>query len=64
MDKTYYETLSKLQDMGVDNDYFTGWAGGYLSNPEREEQRVTDAYEAGYEDGQNGNTESAKKFAN
>ena len=46
MDKEYYETLSKLQEMGVNRDYFVGWAGGYLENPEREEQRVNEAYEA------------------
>jgi hypothetical protein len=64
MDKEYYETLSKLQDMGVNRDYFTGWAGGYLENPGREEQRVNDAYEAGYEDGQAHNTDQAEKFVN
>jgi len=50
--------------MGVSNDYFTGWAGGYLENPEREEQRVNDAYEAGYEDGQAHSTDQAEKFVN
>ena len=43
MDKEYYDTLSELQNMGVHNDYFIGWAGGYLENPEREEQRVNEA---------------------
>ncbi len=38
--------------------------GGYLQNPAREEQRVTEAYEAGYNDGSNGNTESAEQWVN
>jgi hypothetical protein len=64
MDTEYYDTLSKLQDMGVDKDYFIGWAGGYLENPEREEQRVNEAYEAGYEDGKAHNTDQAGNFVN
>ena len=62
MNQEYYDTLTKLEEMGVDKDYFQGWAGGFMTNPEREEQRVNDAYEAGYEDGQNHNTDSAEKF--
>ncbi len=64
MDTEYYETLTKLQKMGVDKDYFIGWAGGYLENPAREEQRVTDAYEAGYEDGKAHTTDQVDKFVN
>ena len=51
--------IDKLEKMGVNPDYVQGWAGGFLGNPEREEQRVTDAYSAGYEDGQNQTTDSA-----
>lgn len=50
MDKMYYETVDKLE-MGIDWEYVQGWMGGYLRNPKREEQRLTDAYNAGYEDG-------------
>ncbi len=60
MDKTYYETVDKLEKMGVDREYILGWMGGYLGNPHREEQRVTDAYSAGYEDGENKTTDSAE----
>ena len=62
MNKSYYETVDKLEKMGVDRDYILGWVGGYLENPEREEQRVTDAYEAGYEDGKNQVTDNAENF--
>jgi hypothetical protein len=55
----YYETVDKLEKMGVDREYIQGWMGGFLGNPSREEQRVTPAYSAGYEDGQNQTIDSA-----
>jgi hypothetical protein len=51
MQKEYYDTVDKLERMGVQPEYIQGWVGGYLGNPKREEQRLTDAYNAGYEDG-------------
>ena len=48
MDKLYYETIDRMEKHGVDADYINGWASGFLHNPKREEQRVTEAYEAGY----------------
>lgn len=60
MDQVYYETVDKLEKMGVDRDYILGWIGGYLGNPKREEQRVTSAYDAGFEDGKNKNTNNAE----
>ena len=52
MDKSYYEAVDKMEKMGIEPEYIVGWQGGYLRMPEREEQRVTEAYEAGYADGQ------------
>jgi hypothetical protein len=40
-----------MEKEGVNDDYVQGWQSGYLLNPPREEQRTTEAYEAGYEDG-------------
>ncbi len=51
MDKVYYKAVDEMEKMGVDPEYILGWQGGYLVMPEREEQRVTEAYEAGYADG-------------
>lgn len=51
--KAYYEIIDKMEKSGVDQEYIQGWIGGYLQNPKREEQRITDAYEAGYEAGEN-----------
>lgn len=51
MTPVYYETIDRMQKQGVDPEYVNGWASGFLHNPKREEQRVNDAYEAGYGDG-------------
>jgi len=52
-----------MEDAGVDPEYIVGWEGGYVLNPPREEQRVTDAYEAGYEDGKEKNADNFSKWA-
>ena len=62
MDPMYYDTINKLEEMGADPEYINGWIGGFLHNPKREEQRITDVYEAGYEDGENRNTDNAEKY--
>lgn len=51
MDQTYYNAVTEMEKMKVEREYMLGWMGGYLHNPMREEQRVTQAYEAGYQDG-------------
>jgi len=51
MNKEYYDAVVKMEEMGVNNEYIQGWQGGYLCNVKREEQRLTEAYEAGYDDG-------------
>ncbi|HIB27709.1 hypothetical protein MNB_SUP05-4-917 [hydrothermal vent metagenome] len=48
---TYYEGVKKMEEMGVNDNYIQGWVAGFLNNPEIEEQRKTDEYESGYEDG-------------
>jgi hypothetical protein len=53
MDQTYYSAVTEMEKMNVDREYILGWMGGYLDNPMREEQRLNEAYEAGYEDGKN-----------
>jgi hypothetical protein len=51
MNPTYYKTIEAMEKKGVDKEYINGWACGYLHNPKREEQRLNDAYDAGYSDG-------------
>ena len=58
MNQEYYDAVTKMEEMGVDAEYVQGWQGGYVNNPEREEQRVTEAYSAGFEDGQERTTEN------
>ena len=51
MDQMYRDTTRKLEQAGVDPEYLLGWQGGYLGHPKREEQRASEAYDAGYEHG-------------
>ena len=57
MNKTYYDTISTMEKKGVDKEYINGWACGFLHNPKREEQRLNDAYNAGFDDGHAGKTD-------
>lgn len=51
MNQEYYNTTVAMEKAGVDEEYIIGWQCGYVLNPIREEQRLTEAYEAGYEKG-------------
>lgn len=63
MDQTYYDATVAMEKAGVDSEYVQGWQGGFLHNPVREEQRVNDAYNAGYEDGKAGKTDGFSSWA-
>ena len=63
MDQTYYDTTVAMEKAGVDSEYVQGWQGGYLNNPVREEQRVNDAYNAGFEDGTAKKTDGYSSWA-
>jgi hypothetical protein len=63
MDQFYYDAVDKMEKAGVDWEYVQGWIGGYLANPEREEQRVTEAYSAGYEDGKERSLDNISSWA-
>ncbi len=56
MANVYYDTVTKLEQESIDEQYISGWESGFLRNPEREEQTQTDAYATGYADGREGNT--------
>ncbi|MBF0255186.1 MAG: hypothetical protein HQL47_01750 [Gammaproteobacteria bacterium] len=62
MDQTYYDAVTKMEQMGVDDEYIQGWQAGYLQNPQREEQRLTEAYEAGYADGEEKTLDNAEEW--
>jgi hypothetical protein len=47
--------------MKVKPEYILGWQGGFLGHPLREEQRITEAYQAGHDDG---SAKSTENFAN
>jgi hypothetical protein len=58
MTNTYYDAISKMEKSGVAAEYINGWASGFLRNPKREEQRVNEAYDAGYNDGIEGKADN------
>lgn len=64
MNEAYRDATTKMEEMGVNNDYLIGWQSGFLGHPEREEQRVNDAYNAGFEDGQSKETGNFANWSN
>jgi hypothetical protein len=58
----YRQTIVEMEKRNVDREYVQGWAGGFMGNTKREEQRVTEPYEKGYEDGRNQDTSSFEKW--
>ena len=64
MNQAYRDATTKMEEMKVNPEYVVGWQGGYLGHPKREEQRVTEAYDAGYEDGKSKSTENFASWKN
>ena len=60
--KLYYGTVDRMQKANVDPEYIQGWIGGFMGNPRREEQRVTEAYEAGYAAGESRETDGFEQW--
>lgn len=42
MNQFYYDAVTKMEQLGVDDEYIQGWQCGFLQNPKREEQRLTE----------------------
>jgi len=64
MNQAYRDAVTKMEEMNVQSEYVLGWQGGFLGRPMREEQRLTDAYEAGYADGQAKSTDHFADWVN
>ena len=62
MNNEYFNKITELEKMNASDDYIIGWQEGYQSSPKVEEQRLSDAYEAGYADGENKNIDNAANF--
>jgi len=58
MNQAYRDAITQMEEMNVNPEYILGWQGGYLGHPKREEQRVNEAYDAGFEDGEEKSTEN------
>jgi hypothetical protein len=61
MNQEYFDKVTELEKMNASQQYVLGWQEGYQGAPEVEEQRLTDSYNAGYEDGRNNNFENVEK---
>ena len=33
MNQFYYDAVTKMEEMGVDEEYIQGWQAGFLGNP-------------------------------
>ena len=62
MNQEYRDATIRMEEMKVNPEYVLGWQGGFLGHPMREEQRLTEAYEAGYEDGSEKTTDNLSKW--
>jgi hypothetical protein len=58
----YRTTIVEMEKNNVNAEYIQGWVGGFMGNPKREEQRLTEAYEKGFEDGSNQDTASYQNW--
>ncbi len=63
MNQFYFDSVTQMEKLNVNPEYVIGWQSGYLLNPRREEQRVNDAYTAGYEDGNGHKTDHFSNWA-
>lgn len=62
MNQDYRDAVTLMEEKNVQTEYILGWQGGFLGHPLREEQRLTEAYEAGYNDGSAKSTENFDKW--
>jgi hypothetical protein len=58
----YHNTIVEMEKKKVNAEYIQGWIGGFMGNPQREKQRVTDAYDAGFKDGADKNTSNYENW--
>ena len=64
MNQAYRDATTEMEKLGVNEEYIIGWQGGYLGHPEREEQLLNEAYDAGRVDGQEKSTENFSNWTN
>jgi hypothetical protein len=62
MNQAYRDATTQMETLKVQNEYILGWQGGFLGHPKREEQRLTDAYNAGYDDGTSKSVDNIKDW--
>ncbi|MFM2319135.1 MAG: hypothetical protein RLZZ215_1756 [Pseudomonadota bacterium] len=62
MNQQYYDAVVTMEQAGTDSEFVQGWQNGYLYNPMREEQRLNEAFEAGYAAGKSRDLEAYKEW--
>ncbi|HPE61711.1 MAG TPA: hypothetical protein PLB10_15370 [Thiolinea sp.] len=62
MNQQYYDAVVAMEKAGTNPEFVQGWQNGYLINPQREEQRLNEAYEAGYAAGKERNLDAYKAW--
>ena len=62
MNQQYYDAVVAMEKAGTNPEFVQGWQNGYLINPQREEQRLNEAYEAGYAAGKAHNLDAYKAW--
>ena len=62
MNQFYYDAVTKMEQLGVDDEYIQGWQCGFLQHPKRAVLRLTVAYEAGYSDGEEKSTDNFEQW--
>ncbi len=62
MNQQYYNAVVEMEKAGTNPEFVQGWQNGYLLNPMREEQRLNEAYEAGYDAGKGRDTQAYKEW--
>ena len=60
----YYDAVVTMEKAGTNPEFVQGFQCGYLLLPMREEQRLNEAYEAGYEAGKEHNTDAYQEWVN
>jgi len=62
MNLEYYNAVVAMEKAGADADFVEGWQSGYLLNQAREEQRLNEAYEAGFAAGTEHDMDAYKEW--
>ena len=58
MNQAYRDAITEMETLKLPKEFILGRQGGFLGHPLREEQRLNEVYQAGYDDGSEKSTEN------